>query len=261
MNATPAVLSALAVSAALLPGPVGRRTARRRLRGLRTAACRDSRYGQGVRRLRPPRERLRARAWLLPAAAGLAVAALTGGAVGLVAGSLAAALAYHRLPRPPLPQEARAAREQDDLLRQLPLAAELLAAFLAVSSSPGGAAAAVAASLEPPMRERLDAVAAHLALGAPPDACWEQLAADSPSLAPLARCLARTSLGGAPPSAALAGLAQAQRAAAVRAAHARVRRAGVLATAPLGLCFLPAFVLIGVVPVVTGLTAGYLRNA
>jgi hypothetical protein len=37
-----------------------------------------------------------------------------------------------------------------------------------------------------------------------------------------------------------------------------VRRAGVLAAAPLGLCFLPAFVLVGVVPVVTGLAGSFL---
>jgi hypothetical protein len=64
----------------------------------------------------------------------------------------------------------------------------------------------------------------------------------------------RTSVSGAPPAVPLTGLAQAQRAAARRAAHLRVRRAGVLATAPLGVCFLPAFVLIGVMPVVMGLT-------
>lgn len=56
------------------------------------------------------------------------------------------------------------------------------------------------------------------------------------------------------------GLAQGRRTAAARAAHVRVRRAGVLATAPLGLCFLPAFVLIGVVPVVIGLTSRFAQG-
>lgn len=110
------------------------------------------------------------------------------------------------------------------------------------------------------MRARLAAVSAELALGAPPAACWERLSEDCPALAPLARCLVRTTVSGAPPAAALAGLAVSQRAAAARAAHARVRRAGVLATAPLGLCFLPAFVLIGIVPVVTGLAAAFGRR-
>jgi hypothetical protein len=107
------------------------------------------------------------------------------------------------------------------------------------------------------MRERLGVTASQLLLGAPPELCWDQLGVECPALATLARCLVRTSLSGAPPATVLSGLAQTQRAAAGRAAHARVRRAGVLATAPLGLCFLPAFVLIGVIPVVVGLTTLY----
>ena len=36
------------------------------------------------------------------------------------------------------------------------------------------------------------------------------------------------------------------------------RRAGVLVTAPVGLCFLPAFIAVGVLPVVIGLAGGVL---
>ncbi|MFD9125519.1 type II secretion system F family protein [Kitasatospora sp. NPDC059571] len=172
-------------------------------------------------------------------------------------GSVVAAAAYCWLPKLPTRETRRVAAQRERLIRQIPLTAELLAACLGSSCSPGRAAAAVAASIDSPMRERLGSAVIHLSLGAPPELCWEQLGADCPPLAPLARCLARTSRSGAPPADALSGLAQAQRAAAGRAAHARVRRAGVLATAPLGVCFLPAFVLIGVVPVVTGLTALY----
>ncbi|MGW4807347.1 type II secretion system F family protein [Kitasatospora sp. NPDC004272] len=191
---------------------------------------------------------------------GAAVWVLVGGRAGPVVGLLTGWAAWWLLPRVRSPDERRRAAEHDWLVRQLPLTAELLAACLGSSGSPAGAAAAVADSVPSPMRDRLSQVAAQLALGAGPERCWEQLAADCPPLAPLARCLARTSLSGTPPAAALAGLAQSQRAAAVRAGHARVRRAGVLATAPLGLCFLPAFVLIGVVPVVTGLTTAFSRH-
>ncbi|MFB7949436.1 type II secretion system F family protein [Kitasatospora phosalacinea] len=188
---------------------------------------------------------------------GLSAGVLVGGGAGAVVGVLAGSAAWRLLPRVRSPGERRRATEHDRLVRQLPLTAELLAACLGSNGSPAEAAAAVADSVPPPMRERLSGAAARLALGAGPEHCWGQLAEDCPPLAPLARCLARTSLSGTPPAAALAGLAQSQRAAAARAAHARVRRAGVLATAPLGLCFLPAFVLIGVVPVVTGLTAAF----
>ncbi|MEU5385040.1 type II secretion system F family protein [Kitasatospora cineracea] len=188
---------------------------------------------------------------------GVSAWALVGGWAGPAVGVLAGGAAWRLLPRVRAPDERRRTAEQDWLVRQLPLTAELLAACLGSNGSPAAAAAAVADSVPTPMRERLSAVAAQLSLGAGPERCWEQLADDCPPLAPLARCLARTSLSGTPPAAVLAGLAQSHRAAAARAAHARVRRAGVLATAPLGLCFLPAFVLIGVVPVVTGLTAAF----
>ncbi|WP_051776740.1 type II secretion system F family protein [Kitasatospora phosalacinea] len=188
---------------------------------------------------------------------GVSVGVLVGGGAGVVAGVLAGSAAWRLLPRVRSPGERRRAAEHDRLVRQLPLTAELLAVCLESNGSPAEAAAAVADSVPSPMRERLAGAAARLALGAGPEHCWGQLAEECPPLAPLARCLARTSLSGTPPAAALAGLAQSQRAAAARSAHARVRRAGVLATAPLGLCFLPAFVLIGVVPVVTGLTAAF----
>ncbi|WP_233533550.1 type II secretion system F family protein [Kitasatospora sp. SolWspMP-SS2h] len=188
---------------------------------------------------------------------GISVGALVGGWAGPVVGLLAGGAAWRLLPRVRSPDGRRQATGQDWLVRQLPLTAELLAACLGSSGSPAGAVAAVADSVPAPMRDRLAVVAAQLSLGAGPERCWEQLASDCPPLAPLARCLARTSLSGTPPAATLTGLAQSHRAAAARAAHTRVRRAGVLATAPLGLCFLPAFVLIGVVPVVTGLTAAF----
>ncbi|WP_280696555.1 type II secretion system F family protein [Kitasatospora sp. GP82] len=175
--------------------------------------------------------------------------------MGVAAGVLLALAARRWLPRVRSPAARLVALEQERLTRQLPLTAELLAACLGSCSSPAQAAAAVAESVGSPMRDRLAGVAAELSLGAPPEVCWERLGEDCPTLAPLARCLVRTSISGSPPATTLLGLAQAQRETAGRAAHARVRRAGVLATAPLGICFLPAFVLIGVAPVVMGLAS------
>ncbi|MCU1692975.1 MAG: hypothetical protein JWM64_2066, partial [Frankiales bacterium] len=59
---------------------------------------------------------------------------------------------------------------------------------------------------------------------------------------------------------AVARLAAEARASATARAEQRARRAGVLAVAPLGLCFLPAFVLLGVVPVVVGLAGPLLAS-
>lgn len=72
-------------------------------------------------------------------------------------------------------------------------------------------------------------------------------------LAPAARALGRAAEGGAPVADAVARLAADARAQARAQGELAARRVGVLVVAPLGLCFLPAFVLLGVAPVVVGL--------
>ena len=57
---------------------------------------------------------------------------------------------------------------------------------------------------------------------------------------------------------AFAQLAAEERERAQRAQEVAVRRIGVFVVIPLGLCFLPAFLLIGVVPIVAGLVSGLL---
>ncbi|WP_152627693.1 type II secretion system F family protein [Streptacidiphilus melanogenes] len=189
---------------------------------------------------------------------GAGAAALLGGPTGWLLGAVVAVLGLRFLPAPPGPDE-RDRRRQSELLRsQLPLAADLLAGCMASWCPPDAAVAAVAEAMPEPMAGRLVAAAVQLSMGAAPEACWERLGEAEPVLAPLGRCLARAASSGAPPAAGLARLADAERASAAREAQARVRRAGVLATAPLGLCFLPAFVLVGVVPVVTGLAGIFL---
>jgi hypothetical protein len=78
--------------------------------------------------------------------------------------------------------------------------------------------------------------------------------------APAVRALVRASDGGAPVAAAVARLAADARAAARERDRRAARQAGVRAVLPLGLCFLPAFVLLGVVPVVVGLAGPLLRS-
>ena len=98
----------------------------------------------------------------------------------------------------------------------------------------------------------LDAVAAMLSLGADPGTAW-RLADLDEDLAPLAAAARRSAAGGGRLAEAVrehaAQLRQENAAASVRAAG----RAGVLMTAPLGVCFLPAFLCWGLAPVVVGL--------
>lgn len=67
-----------------------------------------------------------------------------------------------------------------------------------------------------------------------------------------AAAIGRTESSGAKLAATLTRIGDRARQEAHAAAIAAARRAGVLAVAPLGLCFLPAFLLLGVVPVVIG---------
>ena len=98
----------------------------------------------------------------------------------------------------------------------------------------------------------LGAVAAMLSLGADPGTAWRMAELDQ-DLAPLAVAARRSAAGGGGLADAVrehaAQLRQETAAASVRAAG----RAAVLMTAPLGLCFLPAFLCLGLAPVVVGL--------
>ncbi|MFC0313355.1 type II secretion system F family protein [Gordonia phosphorivorans] len=124
---------------------------------------------------------------------------------------------------------------------------------------PVSTAAAVAAEHCPdPMAGQLARAAELLALGADPAQAWAQESAgkaDDPGehfreLATLAR---RASRAGSSLADGVAALAEATREQAQTEALARAEKAGVTISGPLGLCFLPAFVCLGIVPVVIGL--------
>jgi pilus assembly protein TadC len=142
--------------------------------------------------------------------------------------------------------------------RQLPLAADLVAACIAAGASPVAAAQAVGEALGGPVGERLARGAAEVRLGGEPVDAWRRLAA-IPGARALARLLERAGESGVPAAAPVGRLAADARAEWGRAATARARRAAVMVTAPVGLCFLPAFLAIGVLPVVIGLAGGLLR--
>jgi hypothetical protein len=188
---------------------------------------------------------------------GVGLALTVTGFAGLVLGVLAGAAGYRWLPDPPSPEQRRERRVSGALRDQVPLTADLLAGCLSSWCAPVEAAEAVAQALGEPMASRLARVAAEIRTGADAEESWGRFGAD-PVLGPLGRCLVRAGASGAPPAEGLARLAQGARTASATAAQGRVRRAGVLAAAPLGLCFLPAFVLVGVVPVVTGLAGSFL---
>ncbi|KOV19153.1 type II secretion system F family protein [Streptomyces caelestis] len=182
---------------------------------------------------------------------------LVGGPAGAVTGAaVAAGLWWWRLRRTaaaPQTREPKTAGAE----RQLPLAADLLAACIAAGAGPVAAAQAVGETLGGPVGEALARGAAEVRLGGEPAAAWRRLAS-VPGAGPLARLLERADVSGLPLAGPAARLAAEARAEWTRAATARARRAAVMVSAPVGLCFLPAFIAVGVLPVVIGLAGGVL---
>ena len=111
---------------------------------------------------------------------------------------------------------------------------------------------AVAAALPGPAAARLLPAASRLRLGADPEKTWRTLV-DDPALAPLGRALARAQATGAPVATTVERLADDLTRNARAEVEDRARAVGVKAAVPLGICLLPAFLLLGVVPVVGGL--------
>lgn len=187
---------------------------------------------------------------------GLAVWCLLGGVLGAVCG-VGAAVATSRWLARTAPSTDR--ERQRRLLADLPIAVDLLAACLAAGSAPPVAVAEVARAVGGPVGDALAAVVADLRMGGDPPTCWQRLTSE-PALAPLGRALARCADGGAPIAAGVARFADDCRTRRQWAARDAARRVGVRAAAPLGLCFLPAFVLVGIVPVVVGLAGQVMRG-
>ncbi|MCZ2858318.1 type II secretion system F family protein [Blastococcus sp. VKM Ac-2987] len=190
--------------------------------------------------------RARRRRWALAGGAGVAAGLLVGGIAGVLT-AIGVAVAGERLLRrgPDPDEETRAA-----LARDLSAACDLLAACLAAGLPVAGALAAVGGAVPAPLGPCLRTVAAVQRMGAAPRQAWAEVPAE---LAALGRALVRAGESGAAAVPALSALAAETRAADRAGAEAAVQRAGVWVLAPLGVCFLPAFVCLGVVPLVLGI--------
>ncbi|MDT3441776.1 MULTISPECIES: type II secretion system F family protein [unclassified Pseudofrankia] len=175
------------------------------------------------------------------------------------------------------PGRARRAR----LLADLPLALDLIAACLAAGATVPAALEATAAGVAGPLGVELRATARGLRLGATAAGATARLVAAgtgptslldalrrrvgagqrASSARPLmaaAQALGRVETSGARLADGLTRIAARARAQAHDEAIGAARRAGVAAAAPLGLCFLPAFLLLGVVPTILGSLPGAL---
>lgn len=181
--------------------------------------------------------------------AGVGAALFLGGVPGLVAAPAVAAGAWLVVERS---EPGHVRRDRDLARRDLPHVVGLLGDALRSGQAPVDALAMVAAALPGPASARLAEVVPRLRLGVDPSQVWADLSAD-PALGPLGRALARAHRTGAAVVPAVERLADELSRAARADIEDRARAVGVKAAVPLGLCLLPAFVLVGIVPVVAGL--------
>lgn len=179
-------------------------------------------------------------ALLVPVAAIVVLGLLWGLVVGV-----ALAPVVHRAVRR---LESTSTRRRAALMEAaMPTALDLMVAALVAGRPPVTAFALAADATADPLGAELAVVAGRLAIAADPGSVWESVV-DDPALAPVGRAFRRAASSGMPVADIVAGVADELRRDRAGRLRERSQRAGVQTAAPLGLCFLPAFFLIGIVP-------------
>lgn len=181
--------------------------------------------------------------------AGLGVGLFIGGPAGLVAAPVAVLGAWVTLARS---EPAAVRREREAAARELPHFVDLFSCALRSGAAPQAALAAVVLACPGPTAQRLDGALARLRMGVDPVLVWGDLS-DDDVLSALGRTLARAESSGSSVADAVERLADELERTCLAAVEDRARAVGVKAAVPLGLCLLPAFLLIGIVPTVAGL--------
>jgi pilus assembly protein TadC len=138
-------------------------------------------------------------------------------------------------------------------LRDPAMMLELVAAMLDAGSGIGRSLELVAASASTDYGKALRPVVSALAIGADWETAWRSSEVRLPEILELRDALGFAALTGAPSSAILYAQAARLRRERFRAAEKRAASLGVKLVIPLGLCSLPAFICLGVVPVLLAL--------
>lgn len=138
-------------------------------------------------------------------------------------------------------------------LRDMAMMLELVAAMLDAGSGIGRSLELVAASASTEYGRALRPVVSALAIGADWETAWRSSEVRLPEILELRDALGFAALTGAPSSTILYAQAARLRRERFRAAEKRAASLGVKLVIPLGLCSLPAFICLGVVPVLLAL--------
>lgn len=210
------------------------RSARRRLRGVNPAT-------------RPTRTSVQFNRPLWGSVAiAAAVGLLIGGYGGLICG-LGAGIGGYTALRRAVPAEVRRAHAQ--AVADLPFALDVIAACLRAGTPVAQAIAAAGEAVGATMGDRFSRTAKALSLGTPVPQAFAELAGFAETDRLIA-ALTRSGHTGATLAEGLALLAAELRQERELAVQAVAHRAGVWMVLPLCLCFLPAFVAAGLIPVV-----------
>lgn len=169
----------------------------------------------------------------------------------------------HRLPAAtapgPVPGPSRTRGSADDPLA-VASSLDVFAACLSSGMAVAAAARATAPFAPRPLAEVLERAADLLTLGADALTAWSGVGSpEHPHVEGLCRLARRSAVSGTALAQAVSELADQSRADAADAARAAAERASVLIAGPLGVCYLPAFVCLGIVPVVVGLAGDVLQ--
>jgi Flp pilus assembly protein TadB len=174
--------------------------------------------------------------------------AMIGGPIGLVVGLGCGVVVWVVLGRT---EDPAVVRRREELVADLPTGVDLLAACLDAGAAPESALVSVSQALGGPVGEEFLGIHHRLEVGVDPLQVWRTVAAH-PQLGDLGRAVGRAHQTGAPVGEAVHRLAEELRERARADVEERARSIEVKAAAPLGLCLLPAFVVLGVVPMVAG---------
>jgi pilus assembly protein TadC len=151
---------------------------------------------------------------------------------------------------------AGAARRRSELVvAALPQACDLLAVCLESGLPLRGAVEVLSGALGGPLGDVLAEVSATVALGTDEAQAWAEVGVAEPALGPLGREVSRTVGSGVALSQTLRALGLEARRSAAAATEVKARRVGVRSVLPLMICFLPAFLLLGVVPIIGGVVS------
>ena len=151
-------------------------------------------------------------------------------------------------------EPAQVRRDREAVRRDLPGLVLLLSASLRSGADPATAVRAVARALPGPGADLLAEAGRELDLGRHPAEVWRGLTRH-PELAPLGRALTRATESGISVADTVGRLSLELADRSRAEAEDRARRVGVRAAVPLGVCLLPAFLLLGIVPTVVSLAA------